>query len=416
MGYGDDADDGYEPYIDPNFFSECIGEYTTFQQLEEWKKTIPSHCMEQYIVGVEVAVLDAALDSYGDLVKNGYDKMFDIYQGYIAAQAPDQIDAFMASGKADKYFKCTETRKVVCCSDCHYASCAGKCDKSKNCKAGKGSVEITCPTTLKDGLDSITISSSIPNVTFSLQDSDGFWKNIGEEYGIEESWVKFGRKHIRTNNGCQYAGKDIKNCQDQQDDWWYNYPVVDNVKVYDPKDLIGKSYDKTRDLLDRLEIIRDNADYDELLQWSDVVDAGSLPAITTETAVEGMKQIVKVAQEIKKKEREELILGFVTAFLFFIPIVGEAAGSAGLSAARSLIALVGAAGDAGLTLYSIIEDPSNAFMSVFSYLAGAGVGRTGFSKAASARRAMTSDDIKKLGSVKKDLDTIESLHGTTCPV
>lgn len=35
---------------------------------------------------------------------------------------------------------------------------------------------------------------SIPNATYTLKVSAVSWKDIGEEYGIEESRVKFGRR------------------------------------------------------------------------------------------------------------------------------------------------------------------------------------------------------------------------------
>ncbi|GAQ05331.1 hypothetical protein ALT_2652 [Aspergillus lentulus] len=356
---GDDYPDDYEPYIDTSMYPEC-----------------------QYIFNVEVAVMEAALEKYKDLVNNGYDEKFKIYEGYVDEQVQDQIDAFMGSGKADKYFKCTETKDVMCCSKCNIPQCMVDCDKSKDCN-GRATVDIKCPTTLKSGSSTIiAVGHHFPNATYTLQDPEGFWKDIGAEYGIEESWVKFGRRHIRAGNGCQYAGEDVNDCIDKQISGFYNYPMKDTVKVYTPKDIIGDSYDKTEDLLNRLKIVRDNVDYDDLMQWSDLVDAGSLPALTIRTAVESL--------------------------LFFIPFVGEAAGATGLTAVRSMLRMAGAAGETGLLVHDIIEHPENAFISVFSYLAGAGVGRTGFKNAANARRSMKASDIDILGSMKVDLDLIQT--------
>ncbi|GFG26431.1 killer toxin subunits alpha/beta [Aspergillus udagawae] len=413
---GDDYPDDYEPYIDTSMYPECVTKYTTFKELDDHKDSIPSHCMEQYIFNVEVAVMEAALEKYKNLVNNGYDEKFKIYAGYVDDQVQDQIDAFMGSGKADKYFKCTETKDVMCCSKCNIPQCMLDCDKSKDCN-GRATVDITCPTTLKSGSSGIiAVGDHFPNATYTLQDSEGFWKDIGAEYGIEESWVKFGRRYVRAGNGCQYAGEDVKDCIDKQISGFYNYPMKDTVKVYNPKDLIGDSYGKTEDLLYRLKIVRDNADYDELMQWSDLVDAGSLPALTIQTAVESMDKIVKTAKGISKKEREEFIVNFLTGLLFFIPFVGEAAGATGLTAVRSMLRLAGAAGETGLLVHDIIERPENAFMSVFSYLAGAGVGRAGFKNAANARRSMKASDINNLGPMKVDLDLIETVRGVTCRI
>ncbi|KAL3952701.1 hypothetical protein ACCO45_012644 [Purpureocillium lilacinum] len=227
---GDDYPDDYEPFIDLNYYSDCTAKYDSFDDLLPWNAFIPPHCMEKYIVDVEMTTMLEALKRYKKLVDGGYDEKFRIWEGYVMSQVPDQIDDFMASGKADKYFE-------------------------------------------------------------------------------------------------------------ERSDYWYNYPIPGEIKVYNPKDIIGESYDKSRDLLDRFRTVSDGADFDELMQWSDLVDAGSMPALTIESAVQSMESIVKKADEIKKKERENLIVQFITGLLFFIPFAGEAAGAAGLTAARSLLRL-----------------------------------------------------------------------------
>jgi hypothetical protein len=154
--------------------------------------------------------------------------------------------------------------------------------------------------------------------------------------------------------------------------------------------------------------------WDDQMAESDMVDSTSLPAYSTEEAVAAMEKIVKKADEIKKAEREEFILNFIMGLLFFIPFVGEAA--AGLTAIRSIARLIGTVGDAALTVYGVVQDPENAFMTVFSALAGAGVGRGGFKKAASSRRHMKKEDYDSLGPVKGKLDTVEDLRGGMCPI
>ncbi|KAF4170541.1 hypothetical protein CNMCM8927_004533 [Aspergillus lentulus] len=359
---GDDYPDDYKPYIDTSTYPECVTKYTTFKELKDHKDSIPAHCMEQYIFNVEVAVMEAALEKYKDLVNNGYDEKFKIYEGYVDEQVQDQNRRLHGQRQGGQVLQVHG-------------------NQGRHVLLQMATVDIKCPTTIKSGSSTIiAVGDHFPNATYTLQDSEGFWKDIGAEYGIEESWV----------NG------------------FYNYPMKDTVKAYNPKDLIGDSYDKTEDLLNRLKIVRDNADYDELMQWSDLVDAGSLPALTIRTAVESMDKIVKSAKEISKKEREEFIVNFLTGLLFFIPFVGEAAGATGLTAVRSMLRLAGAAGETGLLVHDIIEHPENAFMSVFSYLAGAGVGRTGFKNAANARRSMKASDIDNLGSMKVDLDLIQT--------
>ncbi|KAK3356345.1 hypothetical protein B0T25DRAFT_451345 [Lasiosphaeria hispida] len=79
-----------------------------------------------------------------------------------------------------------------------------------------------------------------------------------------------------------------------------------------------------------------------------------------------MQRIFDKASEIEKKEREEMILAFISALLFFIPIAGQ----------------------------------GNTFMTVFSFLVSAGVGRGGFRSATGSRRGMGQKEFDSLGNVK----------------
>jgi hypothetical protein len=100
----------------------------------------------------------------------------------------------------------------------------------------------------------------------------------------------------------------------------------------------------------------------------------------------------------------------------FIPVAGEAAGAAGLTAARSLLRLIGTAGDIAMTVYDVIKSPDNAFLAVFMHLAGAGIGRSGFRNAAEARRGMTGKEYTSLGNVRGKLDQVINIRGQTCKV
>ncbi|KAI9374613.1 hypothetical protein BJX61DRAFT_540623 [Aspergillus egyptiacus] len=399
----DDYPDDYEYDINLDLFPECTDTYTTFQELEENQDSIPAHCMEQYIIQVEIAVMEAALNRYTELLEDGYEE-FKIYEEYVEDQVQPQLDAFMRSDEANNYFTCTETGRKSCCGSCSNPYCIINCSDAPDCVANDGWVteDVDCPTGFYD--------DNAINATFTLIDPEGFYQAIYEEYGIEESWVKFDRRKVTTSQNCNWAGEDTLECQDRYDNFFHNYPTRnnENFEVYNPKDLIGESYEKARDLLRRFRAVRDFTLYDELMPWSDLVDAGSLPALAFQAAVKGMDSIVGAADEIEEQLREQTILGFVTGLLFFIPFVGEAVGAAGLLSARTLLRLAGAAGETGLLVYDIVEIPDGAFMAIFSYLAGAGLGRAGFRDAADARRAMTSKDLNSLGSLKTNLDLIDS--------
>jgi hypothetical protein len=102
--------------------------------------------------------------------------------------------------------------------------------------------------------------------------------------------------------------------------------------------------------------------------------------------------------------------------LFFIPAAGNAAGAAGLTAIRSILRLIGAVGKAGMLVHDLVENPENAFVTTFSYLTGAGIGRSGFKDTAGARRGMSSKEYESLSNVKVKLDTITSTRGSSCKI
>ncbi|XP_014561985.1 glycoside hydrolase family 18 protein [Bipolaris victoriae FI3] len=412
-----DADDDDESYIDRNYWSGCTAKYTTLDQIDDAKDILPAHCLEQYMFAVEISNYEDALNKYKKLMDNGYDKKFAVYEKYSRDQVPEQINNFMATDKVDKYFNCKETRYADCCSDCTYPTCRLTCvDGDKNCKSGRMTLDIACPKMeFEDkGLD---VGETIPNATFSFKDEEGFWNDLGETWGIEKSWVSFGRRRMRISNGCQYAGADVNGCIDDSPDWWYDYPrPSDNIEIYNPKKVIGDSYDTAKETLDRFKIMRIAGLYDEQMQMADLVDAASIPVYSAVEAIEAMEKIVEKANELKKKEREEMILNFIMGILFFIPVAGNAAGSVGLTAVRSMLRLVGTVGEAGLVVYDLVENPENAFLTIFSYVAGAGVGRSGFKNAANARRGMSSKEYQSLGNVKVKLNMLTSIRGSTCKI
>ncbi len=419
MSSGSGDDEGYDPNyvasIDLDYFMDCDAKYDTLDQLLERKSSIPSYCIDQYIVDVEIKIMSSALTKYDDLVNGGYDKKFKIYERYTIEQVPDQINAFMGNGHAGNYFKCQETLFRTCCSSCRYAACAEDCDKSADCKNGVGTQDVTCPTVYKDGPIGIDyFNTGVPNVTYTLQNSDGFYSAISKDYGIEKDWIVFGDIDVGKTNGCQYSGNDVQECIRKHDYWFWNYPTpASNIKVFNPKDIVGKSYDKFKDLLDRLQTLNGIGDLDLLLNMQDVADASSLPALTIASAIDSMDKVLEAVGEIEKIEREEFIVNFLGGILFFIPFVGEAL-EASLVAIRTALSIAEVAGEAGLLTYSIVEDPSNAFSAVFSTLAGAGLSRGSWGKAASERRGLSDSDSKKLGSVHVDLEKIDNLRAGKC--
>lgn len=84
--------------------------------------------------------------------------------------------------------------------------------------------------------------------------------------------------------------------------------------------MIGKSYDKSKELLTHLKLLKSIGSLDSQLNMADLADASALPALTMAVSVQNMEKVAEQADEIKKQEREELIADFIGAvsFLFLL--------------------------------------------------------------------------------------------------
>jgi hypothetical protein len=137
----------------------------------------------------------------------------------------------MASDKVSGYFACRETKFANCCKDCKYATCIENCVKGSDCKSGRGTFDIACPR--QEFEDTGFASSKMVNATFRFKNEDGFWKDLGETWGIDKSWVSFGKRRVQYSNGCQNAGTRVNECIAEANDWWYDYPRAnDNIEIY----------------------------------------------------------------------------------------------------------------------------------------------------------------------------------------
>ncbi|EFQ36789.1 glycosyl hydrolase family 18 [Colletotrichum graminicola] len=412
-GSGSISDDNTNEFVYKEL-SACTASFSTLKQLEERKGSIPSHCLEQYIVDVQVAVFDDSLKKYNKLIEDGYDSKFSTWKGYIKEQIPGQIKKSMATDKVDKYFKCGETKTVTCCNTCKSAWCGVDCERFEGCKNGKQMVpRDKCP---KAEFDPTGLGGDHPNSTFTLTDREGFFKDIHETWGVDEEWITFSKRQMSRANGCQYAGKDVKDCIAWNSIFFHDFPTMDSgkTKINNPKDIIVKALPDAKGLLDRYRDMKTFAEFEDDLEMSDLTDSGSLPAFAVEQAVGEMEKIVKEASGIEKKRREEFILSMIMGFLFFIPFLGPTGGSAVAVGVRTLLRLIEVGAEVGLAVYSVVNDPDNAFMTVFTTLLAAGFSRGGFRDAARSRRGMSSNEYNSLGNIKLKLDIINTLWGSMC--
>ena len=288
-----DDDDYIE--IDPDYWSDCPEAFVPPPLM------IPVHCTEQNIVRGLISIFDTSLQKYKDLIDHEYDKKFGVYEEYAKAQVPDQLNNYMASDKVDKYFKCKKTKEIFCCNNCYKGACQGPCEPGASCQSGPRLIDMDkCP---KYEFEAPALSggSEIPNATFSLTDSKGFYTDILVTWGIDESWITLGKRQVKVTNGCQYT-PNVPECQDSHFIYFYDYPLATNVHIYNPKKFIQDTYPTASNLLGRVKILDAFSDWDGITQLSDLADATSIPALTLQQAVESMKNITEKAEDIKKQE------------------------------------------------------------------------------------------------------------------
>ena len=404
-------------YIDLDYRAACGGMYTTFEQLEASKGSIADHCVEQYLLDVQVAVFNTALTKYKDLIDDGYDNKFKTYAKYVRDSVPDQLNAFMASENMHKYFRCKITKVAqVCCGDpdCKSAWVCGAgpsdvlhCSKDE-ATCSKGNYEVLdCPS----GSDGDKLGSW--PTTFELHDPKGFYAAIAEEYGIEESWIKLSEKDVgkKGSNGCAFANT----CEDEKV-LWSNYPMADydKIEVFNPKKLIGDSYPNAVAMRDDFELQQQVGQFDEETRDFDLVDATSIPVFSAQEGIASMGKIVEQANEIEEAQRKEFILMFLGGLLAFIPFAGSALGAAGITAARAIGRLIGTTGELALTVYDIVDNPENAFLAIFGFLAGGARSREDYRGAADSKRAIKKEDFDSLGPIKVNLDRVSAIRGNSC--
>ncbi|KAK3324791.1 hypothetical protein B0T19DRAFT_477630 [Cercophora scortea] len=410
----DEFNDEITLLIDHWNLPECSGGSTSLEELEEAAAKVPGHCRDKYVVDIEMRTLNTALDKYTSVVKDGYDSKFAIYEKVVRQAVPGQIDAFMRGAQASGFFSCVN-RKIVCCkAECHaiaYGNCEG-CDRGADCVSGPTNVTVDCPTEIPRAAPSYS-APSLPTIYYTCTNYDGFYKAMADQYGIQKSWVTWGKFTVRIHTGCEYSGTNIKKCQDDNEQHWYGYPLFNDgaVVIANPKDIIAASYDQARELSADLSQAAAFADWFAPYH-SDLADAASIPAFLMSMAVDSMSKVVHVADEIIEEERKALIVNFLTAVLFLIPMAGEVAGAFSLAVLRGILEIAGHLADLAITIYEVVDDPGSALQTIFGWLLGGGASRKPFKEAAAARRAMPNAEKDKLGTVKDKLDTIARVRKT----
>ncbi|KAH8893931.1 glycoside hydrolase, partial [Thozetella sp. PMI_491] len=424
----DFTDDEYLNLNDPDFnltdnnwppsLVPCTGSYASLDDLEKAGDSVPEHCRGQYIVAIMKGIHEQSMKDYDTLIQGGYDKKFKTYADAVVSSGQSVIDDFMHDHGND-YFTCDVREEAPACDHCKYLNNPdkGQCRYCEDYDDGWDSVceepdVLTCgPYTTKY----ITVSGPCSpdfslragpeptdgydnTVTWKFRSGkeDEFWAKLYSEAGIKQEDVK-----MTSRQRVDCAPND-KYCDERNHD--HNYPIVDGYTrddVLDPKKLVSSGYDKLKDLGPDMGTVAEMVQKEAFSGDSgDIVDAVSIPIFMVQDAVRQMTTIDDTVDKWNADKRKSIILAFLSAVFFFVPIVGEVIGAiAAFAGIARIIAILGTLGEIATDIYSMVDDKDNIPLGILSIvlapLAIADAVQIG--KAASKRAEMSPTQIKSLG-------------------
>ncbi|KAK3940475.1 killer toxin alpha/beta [Diplogelasinospora grovesii] len=451
-----DGSDDEDDLPDSANLSPCTDTYNTIDDLDAAADSIPDHCATIYTLQVLRALLSQTLSNYTDMIDNqGYDGKFNTYSKAVADSAGQQVHDFVYSN-GDKYFSCVVAEISVCCDyckdgvhpaqQCNYCfdgACEETCIVGITCPQKRWSLPNLDPRESGPGNggggSTTTVMVShwvnetepcppdysqrgygpdnpyVQSIYWTLTDEDGFYGDLLSNTGIPKDKIAF--QNVDRGVDCAPSSQPTDQCWASGMDW--NMPVASGFSqgdVANPKDIVQQGLSKTQGLGPQIDGIINAMQLDGWYGDAyDLLDSLALPIFMLAEATMNMASIETVADKIDEERRKAIILAFLGAILFIVPVVGEVVGSiAELGDIAAIISALGAAGNAAMDIYTIVDDPANAPLAIFDLvlsplaLADAAV----LAKAAAARRSMAAGDIAKLGErVESRMGTVEKITG-----
>lgn len=369
----------------PEGYCDFSVTFPNLDALQAAASQYPDYCLNMYASQVIADMMAAALSNYTS-VDDGYDKLFGYYVKYIQQEVPAQLAAFMSDedGPGNKYFDCTYQNN-----------------------RGVNTTTHTCP------FDQGTLSNDFYTIYYTPKNGNttGFFNELLSTYGIDPSWVQFGTKTYASGVCPPHNGVPCERYKQV----FKGFPLAaDSYTVPNPKDIITAALPHISNITNSIT----STQWDVYMgQWGgsqdDIVQVQATVAFMIIQAIENMQQVKDIGEDEEEAERKALIIEIISIVLIFVPFVGEAVATVeGLADIARIIALIGAAGNTGLGILDIVNDPSSAPSEILGILLGAEDFRTpkGFSRMGRARRAMGPDDVAKVGTLfKSNSDKLDGI-------
>lgn len=250
----------------------------------------------------------------------------------------------------------------------------------------------------------------VVTITYTVRDEDGFYKALQSDYGILKDWIVWQEKAGDSEDStctCPVPGH-CSQCTKPRGEVYHNYPkkaADDAIKVPNLKSVVDTAVPNITALQAVMlgsftEMRSGGMDATD----ADIATAYSMPVFMIADTTEQMKNITKIGKEQKKADAQAkvtFILDIVSIVFMIIPFAGEAVEAIGGVANVARAALVmGEAGNAALSVYDIVEDPSSAPFAILGLIMGADASivgksaKTTFTKAAAFRHAMSDGTLK----------------------
>ncbi|KAH7017951.1 killer toxin alpha/beta, partial [Microdochium trichocladiopsis] len=417
---GDSLDDSINEWeLDVGMPAKCGGFYTKLEDIEHNLGNIPIHCRSQHILTAMHSLLENTVSEFDELLRNGYEDSFNTYADVVVEGSRGAVQDFMYKN-GNRYFTCLMTETVDDCYHCHWRTGAGTpgCRYCQDYDCGWSLLcnqpDVQCsghkwrfvdmsqpcpPDYSQRGSEAPNGGEHWPQAvrwTLRASQSKAFWKDLYDEVGVDQKNIKW---ETIQHYGCAPTDED---CGKRYHD--YNFPVPDGFtrdEVLDPKDLVYEARGKLNYLGPALsKVLQTISDGRWAGDLDDLVDALVIPVAMIEDAINNMKQIKKFAEDLNAQKRKMIILAFISALLFFLPVVGEVIATVGaLANVGRILSLIGALGSIGNDIYSLVDEGHPDFFTIFGLVLAPLdiIDLVRMSKAAQIRRGMDPEDIKKLG-------------------
>ncbi|KAK1763783.1 glycoside hydrolase superfamily [Phialemonium atrogriseum] len=419
-----------DPDAAENVESWCAETFDSLEAVDEAKDRHSAQCRNVYALRVLSEMQKSALDSYRNLVAGGYDHEYNLYKDLVKQMAPTALVTFLKK-RGNEFFDCNIEEQVLCCDWCEQRYSKERCRYCDNtCKGYQETIKLIherCPPDVSQrGVLVLYNEEATSNYrvhwVLKAGKRDAF---LAAALGLPDDWLGMSKdKQLPVpcagvwNCECPGFNPDPETCE--HTGYWY-VARTDDDGVSNPKAFIDEALSKLTEIGTRMDDLADEMQsffYIEDASPGDVIEAAALPILMLDEAVNSMKQVAKIGEEIDEEQQKNFLIMLLTSLLMLVPFVGQTVGTiARLGTIGRAIAMLGEVGHGAFDIYAVVDNPDSVPLAIFGLVLGAGALRdiNKVGQAAKAARGMNPEDLAKLGGrVSGRMKTIKSIAGDTC--